>query len=152
MVDFMVGDYVKSVAGSYGRVVAVAHSPRAGQYVGVQWLNSTAGVQSYLHPFHDFEKVTHYDLVQAQIRDNHEKLISGELTPDSPVEHPKHYNSHPSGVECITVAQHHSFNVGNVFKYLWRAGLKGEATELEDLRKARQYLEFEIERIENSET
>lgn len=92
-----------------------------------------------------------YDQVQAEIRENHEKLISGELTPDNSVEHPKHYNSHPSGVECITVAQHHTFCIGNVLRYLWRAGLKGEATELEDLRKARQYLDFEIERIEQSE-
>jgi len=72
---------------------------------------------------------------------------------DSPVEHPKHYNSHPSGVECITVARHHNFNIGNVLKYLWRIGLKGSnaATKeqrLQEIDKAIFYLQDERARIE----
>lgn len=63
-----------------------------------------------------------------------------------PVNHPKHYTGHPSGVECITVTEHMGFCVGNAVKYLWRAGLKGSA--LEDLRKARWYIDREIQRIE----
>jgi hypothetical protein len=35
----------------------------------------------------------------------------------SAVDHPKHYTAHPSGVECITVVEHMSFNVGNAIKY-----------------------------------
>lgn len=65
---------------------------------------------------------------------------------DDPVNHPKHYTSHPSGVECIEVTRHMNFNLGNVVKYLWRAGLKNEAT-LEDLRKAAWYLNDEIQRL-----
>lgn len=61
-----------------------------------------------------------------------------------PVDHPAHYNAHPSGVECITVVEHMSFNVGNAIKYLWRADLKGAA--LEDLQKASWYVAREIER------
>ena len=66
------------------------------------------------------------------------------------VSRPPHYTSHPSGVECITITQHHNFCVGNVIKYVWRAGLKGSegASELQDLKKARQYLDFEIARLE----
>ena len=52
---------------------------------------------------------------------------------------PKHYATHPSGVECVQIAEHLGFNIGNAFKYVWRAGLKGDA--LEDLRKARWYVE-----------
>lgn len=71
---------------------------------------------------------------------------------DSPVEHPKHYNSHPSGVECITIARHHNFNIGNAFKYLWRIGLKGEdaATKqkrVQEIDKAIFYLQDERARI-----
>ncbi len=40
------------------------------------------------------------------------------------VNHPKHYNDHPSGVECLTIVQAFNFNLGNVIKYVWRAGLK----------------------------
>lgn len=66
-----------------------------------------------------------------------------EVAPDhNPVNHPKHYTSHPSGVECITITQHMGFNLGNAFKYIWRADLKGNS--LEDLRKAKFYLDVEI--------
>lgn len=64
------------------------------------------------------------------------------------VNNPPHYNSHPSGVECITVTEHFSFCLGNAIKYLWRAGLKGDA--LEDLKKARWYIEREISRLERT--
>jgi hypothetical protein len=62
-----------------------------------------------------------------------------------PVERPKHYTSHPSGVECIQVTEHLNFCLGNAVKYIWRAGEKGDAVE--DLRKARWYLDREIARL-----
>lgn len=62
------------------------------------------------------------------------------------VDHPSHYNSHPSGVEAITITEHMGFNVGNAVKYLWRAGLKSP-DEIEDLRKARWYVDREIQRL-----
>ncbi len=58
--------------------------------------------------------------------------------------HPAHYTSHPSGVECIEITEEFSFNIGNAIKYLWRAGLKGDA--LSDLRKAEWYIRREISR------
>lgn len=64
------------------------------------------------------------------------------------VDHPKHYNQHPSGVECIEIVRHMNFNLGNVIKYLWRAGFKDGAIEIEDLKKARWYLDDEIKRRE----
>ena len=61
----------------------------------------------------------------------------------SRVNHPDHYNAH--AIECIDVVEHMNFNRGNAIKYVWRAGLKGDAVE--DLRKAIWYLEREIKRI-----
>jgi len=63
-----------------------------------------------------------------------------------PVNHPKHYTAHPSGVECIQITEHMNFCLGNVIKYVWRAGLKADAVE--DLKKARFYLDREIARRE----
>ena len=40
-----------------------------------------------------------------------------------------------------------NFNLGNVVKYVWRSGLKD--ARLEDLKKARWYLNDEIARLEN---
>ncbi len=64
------------------------------------------------------------------------------------VNHPMHYTSDPSGVECIQITRHRNFNVGNAFKYLWRAGLKNEETQIEDLKKAIFYIQDEINRLE----
>jgi hypothetical protein len=60
------------------------------------------------------------------------------------VNHPPHYTSHHSGVECITVVEHMSFNLGNAIKYIWRADSKGNAKE--ELEKAAWYLQREIQR------
>lgn len=66
---------------------------------------------------------------------------------NDPVNHPKHYTSDPSGVECIQITRHRNFNIGNAIKYLWRAGLKEDA-KVQDLRKAIWYIEDEIKRLE----
>lgn len=71
------------------------------------------------------------------------------------VNHPKHYASHPSGVECITITRHYCFSIGNAIKYLWRAGLKKELglsdklKEIEDLQKAIWYINDRIKQLIN---
>lgn len=62
------------------------------------------------------------------------------------VNHPEHYNKHPSGVECITVVEHYGFNIGNAIKYLWRAGFKSPDPK-EDLKKSVWYVQRELERL-----
>lgn len=64
------------------------------------------------------------------------------------VDHPQHYNAHPSGVECIVIIEHMTFNLGNAVKYVWRNGLKPTASAIEDLKKAKWYIEREIARLE----
>lgn len=72
------------------------------------------------------------------------------------VNNPKHYTSHPSGIECIQISEHHNFCIGNAIKYLWRAGLKTDADksskdkQIEDLEKAVWYIQREIQRIKNN--
>ncbi len=64
------------------------------------------------------------------------------------VNHPRHYTSDPSGVECIQITRHRNFNIGNAIKYIWRAGIKDDKKQIEDLRKAIWYLNDEIIRLE----
>lgn len=64
--------------------------------------------------------------------------------PTDSVNHPPHYTSHPSGIECIQITEHMGFNLGNAFKYIWRADLKGSS--IEDLEKAVWYIRREIDR------
>lgn len=69
------------------------------------------------------------------------------------VDHPIHYTSHPSGVECIDIAKYHDFCIGNAIKYLWRAGLKTEqgldmkSKQAEDLRKAIWYISKKLDMV-----
>lgn len=69
------------------------------------------------------------------------------------VNHPKHYTSDPSGIECIDITRHRNFNIGNAIKYLWRAGFKEDKDrklidkQVEDLNKAVWYLVDEIHRL-----
>ena len=66
------------------------------------------------------------------------------------VNHPKHYNSHPSGVECVDIIKYMDTPTGNVIKYLWRLGLKPEEgytqfeKDLEDAEKARWWIDIKI--------
>ena len=62
------------------------------------------------------------------------------------ISQPVHYADVVPGIECIDVVQWFNFNRGNVIKYVWRADHKDGA--LADLKKARQYLDFEIARLE----
>jgi len=93
-------------------------------------------------------------LISPELRESLRKLDEKSIKvtmaetmsgPDDPI-NPDHYKNHPSKIECIQITEHLNFCRGNAIKYLWRAGEKGDA--IEDLRKARWYVEREIQRLE----
>jgi hypothetical protein len=55
------------------------------------------------------------------------------------VNHPKHYTD-PSGIECIEISRELPFDMGNAFKYVFRAGKKYPSKALEDIEKAEFYI------------
>lgn len=65
------------------------------------------------------------------------------------VNHPAHYQF--GGIEVIDAVEAwgfgEGFNRGNAIKYIARAGRKNQGTEIEDLEKAKWYIEREIERL-----
>lgn len=65
------------------------------------------------------------------------------------IEHPTHYTQ---GIECMDYIESHKLNYarGNIIKYVTRAGLKDASKEVEDLEKARWYLDREIERVKKA--
>ena len=74
-------------------------------------------------------------------------MYPGEPIVKQPVDnvnHPPHYKAHPSGIECIQITQHMNFCMGNAVKYIWRADEKG--TPIQDLEKAKWYIQQEIDR------
>jgi len=58
--------------------------------------------------------------------------------PTNLVNHPKHYNEHPSGVECIEIKRYLVSSISDAFKYIWRHSLKGNSTQ--DLNKSIWYI------------
>ena len=60
------------------------------------------------------------------------------------VNHPRHYTSHASGIECVEVAEHCGFSIGNAVKYLWRCDEKN--APIEDVEKAAWYVRREFDR------
>lgn len=82
-----------------------------------------------------------------------ERLASLLPAAHDAVNHPSHYTSDPSGVECIQITRHRDYLIGASMKYLWRAGLKSDPDksaaekEIEDLEKARWYIAEKIKML-----
>lgn len=57
------------------------------------------------------------------------------------------YYSFPNGVEAEDICRYLSFNLGNVVRYACRAGRMDGYKKIEDLEKAKDYLDNEIERL-----
>lgn len=121
---------------------------------------------NYINPkpkyFYNLSTREQIDFINSYKYDNENTMysifeynyISDNVINDS-VNHPKHYTSHPSGVECIEITRHHCFSIGNCIKYLWRAGLKDDSNlsikdkEIEDLQKIIWYIDDRINNLPN---
>jgi len=68
---------------------------------------------------------------------------------DNPIDHPEHYGGVDNTYEAIKVIEdwNLSFCLGNTIKYIARAGKKGTYTTVQDLEKARWYLDREIYKL-----
>lgn len=131
---FKFGDMVRilqhgSYSGLRGRVTSVNAHMTAPYPYGVKVF--IGGSPKYVH------------LAEDEI-----ELWSTDVETSSKVDHPSHYTWLPNGLEVIDLTECLNFNRGNSVKYLCRAGKKDPATELEDLKKARWYVEREIARVE----
>lgn len=69
----------------------------------------------------------------------------------SQVDHPQHYGGKDNFYEVIKVIEAWGlgFSLGNVIKYISRAGKKNRRKELEDLEKAQWYLQREIDNLKS---
>lgn len=76
------------------------------------------------------------------------RMVDSGLKKDN-VNHPEHYGGKDNVYEVIKIIEHYvlGFNLGNTLKYMLRAGRKDPSKYLEDLEKARFYLDREIELI-----
>ncbi len=75
------------------------------------------------------------------------------MTNINQVDHPSHYGGEDNVYEAIKVieAWNLGFSLGNTIKYISRAGKKDKTKELEDLKKARWYLQRYIDGLESDD-
>ena len=107
--------------------VYAEHKARAGQFKTVAVLSSNESVLDTINP----------------------ECVKPEAPKSDPVNHPAHYKV--GGIETIDFieAKGLGYHIGNVVKYITRAGHKGTTNGLEDLKKAQWYLNRAIEKNEN---
>lgn len=79
-------------------------------------------------------------------------LLRASNAAQEAVDHPAHYGGRDSTYEAIKVidAWKLDFALGNAVKYIARAGKKDPTKEIEDLRKARWYLDHRITQLEKA--
>lgn len=96
--------------------------------------------------FGDYCIITNQDPSSEACKKCWDREIEAPVEIKENVEHPSHYNAH--NIEVIDFIQDWELNfcLGNVIKYVCRSPYKG--TQIEDLKKAREYLDFEIKRLE----
>ena len=114
------------------------------------WDHRSISATEFLHFMYPFEKKVEAEEKPSPFIESLKKYEKkNALKSSNPVVHPDHYNAHPSGVECIDVAQWFGFNLGNAIKYIWRCEHKGKKKE--DINKAIEYLKLELKRMEKTE-
>jgi hypothetical protein len=94
------------------------------------------------------EEVKFFDQLRSNMAAVENTVAENIKAEHDPVNKPKHYTTHPSGVECIELSEKLSFNLGNAFKYVFRRSDKENT--LQDVSKAEWYLKREIGRLEKA--
>ncbi len=89
------------------------------------------------------------DEVQGNVLAN---MLSEQKTAEDIIGHPNHYcEGRKFEPKDVIRDWNLNFNLGNAVKYISRNGRKDGNSALQDLKKARQYLDFEIEYLEKEE-
>lgn len=88
---------------------------------------------------------------KVTVPDDHPLAEAWKKPPVEAVIHPQHYGG-DTVYEAIKVihAWGLGFCLGNAAKYICRAGKKDDTKTIEDLKKARFYLDWEIKRLEQA--
>ena len=156
--DFKIGDHVflsKDTARAWGhdekwvqrygnRVYTVTRVGSAETMRSIYAHCVLDGIPDLLLPANELNEVNEYNFKRLQkcgVACPKQQKAAG-----SAINHPAHYNH---GIEVIDYIESHNlnFNRGNAVKYLTRAGLKDKDKEVEDLEKAKWYVDRELERV-----
>lgn len=137
-----ISDILKPVCASAGFIISeLAWWPYAELKGGINIINEEPSI---VEPGYVIVRFPEYHTTPRP--DN--ELSSKEETSFDVVSHPSHYTEGRKYEPRKVIADWGlNFNLGNAVKYISRAGRKGD--KIEDLRKAIQYIEFELEELED---
>lgn len=118
-------------------VIDIYFAPCLDDYVITLELRMTKSVKSEI------------DLFSADGKEIYQPDYSDKELQEDDYKHPDYYNQ--GNIEVIDYIQDKKLNfcLGNVIKYISRAGFKRGESKLKDLKKARNYIDFEIAEAEN---
>ncbi|MBC1498589.1 DUF3310 domain-containing protein [Listeria welshimeri] len=88
---------------------------------------------------------------QVMKKEAFDALVKPQYRLNDDISQPSHYTS--GGIEPIQYIQSHNMNYekGNVIKYITRAGKKEGESEIKDLKKAQNYIQLLITKLEEKE-
>lgn len=92
--------------------------------------------------YDDFELET-----EENAKEEPKPQVVSTMPKGDPVSHPSHYTDGKIEVIDFIEDKRLNFHRGNAVKYVCRAGKKDPGKEIEDLEKARWYIDREIERL-----
>jgi hypothetical protein len=75
--------------------------------------------------------------------------VISEAKSQDPINHPAYYTDNPKGIELIDMIGHLSFPKGAAIKYIYRSGKKDPAKSIEDLQKAKWFIDHMIKELQN---
>lgn len=108
--------------------------------------------QKYSNPIAEYQRAYNYgiDFALSYIKYPNITKIADKYDENNTSTTPSHYQGTTQPIDLIN-AQNLNFNLGNVVKYVCRAGKKDGENILSDLEKAKNYINYEIERVKNNE-
>jgi len=84
-----------------------------------------------------------------QIR--HEEYMRQAMAQSDVITNPKHYERYAIEPVSFIMNNELPFWMGNVIKYIMRAGYKSNTSEVVDLEKAKRYIDMRINQLEGRE-
>lgn len=104
--------------------------------------------QKYSNPIADYQRAYNYgiDFALSYIKYPNITKINDKYNENNTSSTPQHYQGTIQPIHLIN-AHNLNFNLGNVVKYVCRAGKKDGENILSDLEKAKNYINYEIKRV-----
>jgi len=94
----------------------------------------------------DKDNLGYYDYMSYRTTKEEQAMLQSDV-----IKNPKHYERYAIEPVSFIMNNELPFWMGNVIKYIMRAGYKSETNELQDLEKAKRYIDMRINQLEGRE-